>query len=69
LGPEREGIVDVSEGSLSPFHLYAPTMLSPESQGAGDPDLAMDAAGDFKHPILVAKRTSRQALLVRLADE
>jgi hypothetical protein len=42
----REGTVDVSEGSLSPFHLYAPTMLSLESQGGGEPDLAMDAAGD-----------------------
>jgi hypothetical protein len=42
----REGTIDVSEGSLSGFRLHAPTMLSPESQGAGEPDLAMNATGD-----------------------
>jgi hypothetical protein len=42
----REGTVEVSEGSLSPFRLHAPTMLSLERQGAGEADLAMNAAGD-----------------------
>lgn len=42
----RGGTVNVSEGSLSPFQLYAPRMLSPASQGAGKPDLAMNATGD-----------------------
>jgi hypothetical protein len=42
----REGTVNLSEGSLNPFLLHAPTMLSPGGLGFRRASLAMDPAGD-----------------------